>query len=239
MVSQPDKRKRIQQNISMCNSSYKLRSTEDNTITRGNLVAWWTKMGERVGQFFRCPKMNILRYLKDCDIPMFIKLLSMLASRLFGGRHIFLQLLTYLASLLNQRQHTSVLLILFAIICSSSIVVNDCLSSSTCPIKKEIFSKPYLYIREIYSWSTSWEKIEGTCSQSTPVLFRTTTWMFFSSRSFDLYGDIKLLDKLIVLRAGNCSQIVPTSCKEINWKEKKANGKYPQSITNKIVGHTK
>ena len=158
---------------------------------------------------------------------------------LFGGRHLSLQLLTYLASILNQRQHTSILLILFPITCSSSIVVNDCLSSSTCPIKKEIFSKPYLYIREIYSWSTSWEKIEWTCSQSTPVLFRTTTWMFFSSRSFDLYGDIKLLDKLIVLRAGNCSQIVPTSCKEINWKEKKANGKYPQSITNKIVGHTK
>ena len=78
---------------------------------------------------------------------------------LFGGRHLSLQLLTYLASILNQRQHTSILLILFPITCSSSIVVNDCLSSSTCPIKKEIFSKPYLYIREIYSWSTICEQL--------------------------------------------------------------------------------
>ena len=55
----------------------------------------------------------------------------------------------------------------------------------------------------------------STCVQFMPILFKTKIRMLFSCASPQISKDIKLLDKLRAARAGNCSQMVLTSCKKI------------------------
>ena len=59
------------------------------------------------------------------------------------------------------------------------------------------------------------EKNQGTCVHFMPVSFKTKIRMLFSCASPQISKDIKLLDKLRATRAGNCSQMVLTSCKKI------------------------
>lgn len=58
------------------------------------------------------------------------------------------------------------------------------------------------------------EEKEGTCDQFMPVLFRTKMRMALSCGRPPISCNIKLLDILRAARSGNCSQMVPTSCKK-------------------------